>query len=46
MTMSKSVDNNPTKGEKNTVWKRNYGGTVRIISSDAYSGSNCLEFYG
>ena len=46
MTQSSDVNNNPTEGELHTTWKRNAGGKVRIINTDAYSGSYCCEFYG
>ena len=35
----------PVYGDKNTNWIKNKGGRVRIISSDYYDGSYCLEFY-
>ena len=35
----------PKYGDKNTNWIKNKGGRVRIISSDYYDGSYCLEFY-
>ena len=44
MKMSDTVI--PEYGDKNLNWIRNYGGMVRIINTDAYSGSYCCEFYG
>ena len=33
-------------GDGVTQWLKNEGGKVRIINTDAYSGSYCCEFYG
>ena len=33
-------------GDGVTQWSKNDGGKVRIINTDAYSGSYCCEFYG
>ena len=33
-------------GDGVTKWSKNAGGKVRIINTDAYSGSYCCEFYG
>ena len=33
-------------GDGTSRWRKNAGGKVRIINSDAYSGSYCCEFYG
>jgi hypothetical protein len=35
----------PVYGDQNTTWIKNTGGRVRIIDTDSYSGSYCLEFY-
>jgi len=33
-------------GDGTSHWSKNDGGKVRIINTDAYSGSYCCEFYG
>jgi len=33
-------------GDGTSHWSKNAGGKVRIINTDAYSGSYCCEFYG